>query len=153
MQKSLWTIALLFVAIGAPAHAGSIKYTATFACATCSLLPSVINNPVSFPSPYNLDVEWDGATFVFALKSSDAPGDFWSWFADSSGTFVVFTLVDNATIDGYTLLAPISSFQTRSSGKLTFTPVTSATPEPSSLLLFGTSLLALAPFRRKLFGR
>lgn len=29
----------------------------------------------------------------------------------------------------------------------------SATPEPSSLLLFGTSLLGLVPFRRKLFGR
>jgi hypothetical protein len=28
-----------------------------------------------------------------------------------------------------------------------------STPEPSSLLLFGTSLLGLAPFRRKLFGR
>jgi hypothetical protein len=27
------------------------------------------------------------------------------------------------------------------------------TPEPSSLLLFGTSLLGLVPFRRKLFGR
>jgi hypothetical protein len=27
------------------------------------------------------------------------------------------------------------------------------TPEPSTLLLFGTSLLGLAPFRRKLFGR
>ena len=27
------------------------------------------------------------------------------------------------------------------------------TPEPSSLLLFGTGLLGLAPFRRKLFGR
>jgi hypothetical protein len=31
--------------------------------------------------------------------------------------------------------------------------VTTTTPEPSSLLLFGTSLLGLAPFRRKLFGR
>jgi hypothetical protein len=30
---------------------------------------------------------------------------------------------------------------------------TTTTPEPSSLLLFGTSLLGLAPFRRKLFGR
>jgi PEP-CTERM motif len=29
----------------------------------------------------------------------------------------------------------------------------SVTPEPSSLLLFGTSLLGLVPFRRKLFGR
>jgi PEP-CTERM motif len=35
----------------------------------------------------------------------------------------------------------------------TATTSTSATPEPSSLLLFGTSLLGLAPFRRKLFGR
>jgi hypothetical protein len=36
---------------------------------------------------------------------------------------------------------------------ITFSPVSSATPEPSSLILFGTSLLGLAPFRRKLFGR
>ena len=28
-----------------------------------------------------------------------------------------------------------------------------ATPEPSTLILFGTGLLGLAPFRRKLFGR
>jgi hypothetical protein len=33
-----------------------------------------------------------------------------------------------------------------------YTPV-ATTPEPSSLILFGTSLLGLAPFRRKLFGR
>jgi PEP-CTERM motif len=32
-------------------------------------------------------------------------------------------------------------------------PTAAATPEPSSLLLFGTSLLGLLPFRRKLFGR
>jgi hypothetical protein len=31
--------------------------------------------------------------------------------------------------------------------------VAGATPEPSSLILFGTSLLGLVPFRRKLFGR
>ena len=35
----------------------------------------------------------------------------------------------------------------------TITPAVTSTPEPSSLLLFGTSLLGLAPFRRKLFGR
>jgi len=34
-----------------------------------------------------------------------------------------------------------------------FSSATTATPEPSSLLLFGTSLLGLVPFRRKLFGR
>jgi hypothetical protein len=36
---------------------------------------------------------------------------------------------------------------------VTFTTATSATPEPSSLILFGTSLLGLVPFRRKLFVR
>jgi hypothetical protein len=37
--------------------------------------------------------------------------------------------------------------------QLSLTNGVSMTPEPSSLLLFGTSLLGLAPFRRKLFGR
>jgi hypothetical protein len=37
--------------------------------------------------------------------------------------------------------------------QLSLTNGLSTTPEPSSLLLFGTSLLGLAPFRRKLFGR
>jgi len=32
-------------------------------------------------------------------------------------------------------------------------PVPDPTPEPSSMLLFGTGLLGLAPLRRKLFGR
>ena len=35
----------------------------------------------------------------------------------------------------------------------TFTYDTVATPEPASLLLFGTALLGLVPFRRKVFGR
>ncbi len=35
----------------------------------------------------------------------------------------------------------------------TITSNVSATPEPSSLILFGTSLLGLVPLRRKLFGR
>lgn len=36
---------------------------------------------------------------------------------------------------------------------LSLTDGVTTTPEPSSLLLFGTSLLGLVPFRRKLFGR
>jgi hypothetical protein len=36
---------------------------------------------------------------------------------------------------------------------ISLTPNSATTPEPSSLLLFGTSLLGLVPFRRKLFGR
>jgi len=37
--------------------------------------------------------------------------------------------------------------------ELSLTDGVTTTPEPSSLLLFGTSLLGLAPFRRRLFGR
>jgi hypothetical protein len=49
-----------------------------------------------------------------------------SCYGDNSGSYFL----------GYTVISNVS-----------------ATPEPSSLLLFGTGLLGLAPFRRKLFGR
>jgi hypothetical protein len=157
MRKSLWTIPilLLFVAIGAPAaHAGSTKYNATFACVpACSLLPVVTNNPVSFPSPYDLGVNWDGAAFFFVLNSGDAPGNLWAWTALSSDDTAVFQLFDLSTDDAYLQNATVSSSFNSLNGNLTFKPVVNSTPEPSSLLLFGTSLLGLVPFRRKLFGR
>jgi hypothetical protein len=89
MRKSLWVISivLLFAAIAASeANAGSTKYNASFTCVpACSLLPTVTNNPVLYPSPYDLGVSWDTATLVFALNSAggDAPGNSWTWKAIS----------------------------------------------------------------------
>jgi PEP-CTERM motif len=74
---------------------------------------------------------------------TDATG--WFWSLDTSGPGVAGQFYSN--MNG---VFPNSDgpYQMEVSG----TAVTT-TPEPSSLLLFGTSLLGLAPFRRKLFGR
>ena len=160
MRKSLWImLAALFVAIGAPAtHAGPIKYSATFNCPSTAPLcdGSTPTAPaVSFPSP-SLMVTWFGIPFDLVLVSADAPGDTYTWFAINEPMIndAAFGVSDLTTGFGITVNAPACITCGEANivgGTLVFTPVT--TPEPSSLLLFGTSLLGLAPFRRKLFGR
>ncbi len=59
-----------------------------------------------------------------------------------------FALAEAATTGGLLSFSEVGADST-----FTATTGTTTTPEPSSLLLFGTSLLGLAPFRRKLFGR
>jgi hypothetical protein len=49
-------------------------------------------------------------------------------------------------------LTPVVGVPDTFSFSYTYSP-SITTPEPSSLLLFGTSLLGLAPFRKRLFGR
>jgi hypothetical protein len=53
-----------------------------------------------------------------------------------------------STTDGTFILSDFGPQSTFSS-----TTAATTTPEPSSLLLFATSLVCLAPVRRKLFGR
>ncbi|HXN20368.1 MAG TPA: PEP-CTERM sorting domain-containing protein [Candidatus Binatus sp.] len=65
-----------------------------------------------------------------------------------SGTGLFNPELGFSTTDGSLIFSEVGPDST-----FTATTSTSATPEPSSLLLFGTSLLGLVPFRRKLFGR
>ena len=97
-----------------------------------------------FPDTGTADLMLGGTTCA-ATGSAPSPGD-WS----------VFT----ATCTGTAADAgdPIT-IQLNSSGdqgdfdEVVLSDNLPATPEPSTLILFGTGLLGLAPFRRKLFGR
>jgi hypothetical protein len=127
------------------------------------------------PGVYPMDflIESSTATAVANVLTVTPPGGF-SAIAFELGSFnggpFVVTLSDGTmfTINppvfngldffGFTSTSGISSITFDIPANDTFvidqgTIANVATPEPSSLLLFGTSLLALAPFRRKLLGR
>jgi hypothetical protein len=84
-------------------------------------------------------------TYWIELLAPSTDATLWSWSTDTSGPGVAGQFYSN--MNG---VFPNSDgpYQMEVSG----TAVT-ATPEPASLLLFGTSLLGLTPFRRKLFGQ
>jgi PEP-CTERM motif-containing protein len=160
MRKLLWIVlAAIIVGIGASnAHANTL-YTPTFTCTQVGGCTSVPTAPdVSFPSPTIINETWDGF-FNFGggniLPSPSSPTDTFTW-TNSVTTCVGcglngetieiagFSVVDATinvnsldAIDGVT--GPLVS----DSGTLTFTPVATATPEPSSvaLMLAGVGLV------------
>ena len=162
MQKSSWIIlAVMVAAIVAPkAQAGSINtYTLTYSASDADLygftfttVPISITGfsdallPAADISSYSLTgsrfvgcmltgfILYRGGTTINLIGGCEQSG--------LSGWGDGFKLADYITPGTYT-----GVFDT-----MQVTAVT-ATPEPSSLLLFGTSLLGLAPFRRKLFGK
>ncbi len=71
--------------------------------------------------------------------------------SDSGGTVGGFTCPSH--INELHVASGVFGFNASGLEGITFSLVSSATPEASSLILFGTSLLGLVPFRRKLFGR
>jgi hypothetical protein len=153
MRKSLWIIALLFAAIGAPnAHADS--YDPLFSCTAaingCTttgsngvpLFPSAA--PVSFPAP-TLIVTMDGASFAFSFQSTARYSDNYTWsmyelFQYVPGTYAVGMTITDSTFPSFSMdlvsvtipnvLNPDDLFK---SGDLTFLPT--STPEPSSIAL------------------
>lgn len=84
-------------------------------------------------------------TYWIELLAPGTDATQWFWSLDTSGPGVAGQFYSN-----FNGVFPNTNgpYQMEVSGT-----ATTATPEPSSLLLFGTSLLGLAPFRRKLFGR
>ena len=104
----------------------------TFSGEISLLGPSSMQIP---PSSFSFDAT--GTILTISWVSLTAPGTYHLKLTDFSCGSPTFC--GTSTIDPYTV-----SFQIQGA-----TP----TPEPSSLLLLGTSLLGLAPFRRKLFGR
>jgi hypothetical protein len=178
MRKSLWAIALLFVAIGAPAaRAGSVKWTFSGASATFSdPYPAgtdtitgsfLFNSATGYQS--HLSITLTGPVFpgTYTLVAPSLDSSLGAVLGYHGANYIGITFVDLFTSLSPDPLYAITIYDTTTSSTIAYTdtnfctgcvtgfavPTTAATPEPSSLLLFGTSLLGLAPFRRKLFGR
>src|ERR1700683_4428494 len=172
MRKSLWVIVLLFVAVGAPnAHAGSVKWTFSSASATFSdpyppgtdtITGSFIFNSATM-SLSNASITLTGP--VFAGTYTEAGPTSISCLCLAIGNFgpdsvgIVFSelftssspvpLLDITISNGSTTLAYTQTNYCPGCVTGTAVPTSvAATPEPSSLFLFGTSLLGLVPFRR-----
>ncbi len=187
MRRSLWFIALLFMA--APnAHAGDVTrdfhLSGTFA--DDSTVSGTLAIDVTDGKITAANLFYDGQTYnviqsqgpFFGLTSSGQtpiPVDYGFYLGSSSSTLpqLGLSMPGTSAVDsliGYeggslcSLNAEcgpdqegnfwLSAFETVNesyvlleSGQLV------ATPEPSTVILFGTALLGLVPFRRKLFGR
>jgi hypothetical protein len=183
MRKSFWLIGLAIMALGAPnARAGSeLNYSFSFTN-TKGNVPGTVtgeilgltNNAtgpaakvliISFPAgldsvfgpaPINatlwVDQFENSFTVVDGVVTSGA-----FWAEGSNPEELGSSLYINAGIGPYNYLNLDNNLNqvwgANGLAAANIQPLSVTTPEPSSLLLFGTSLLGLAPFRRKLFGR
>jgi hypothetical protein len=157
MRKSSWIIlALLLVAIGAPnARAGSIKYTFTGAGKWTGTHFTYVST-AGYLSYGETVVPTDGLAVLFGMDPTVLTSiqfvsptvilgsGGYDFLAAETGTYNIgapgiykfYNSYDGDTFQGSLVISNSTT-----------------TPEPSSLLLFGTGLLGLAPIRRKLFGR
>jgi hypothetical protein len=126
-------------------------------------LTSSANNPSTDSS--GCSGEASTPAYAFEIMSQTVTGcpskPVYDWLAEYITTspahtffsFLLFTAPGSDGIAQNLMPPPPGSTVVGQGFSWTIKPAVSATPEPSSLLLFGTSLLGLAPFRRKLFGR
>jgi hypothetical protein len=191
MQKSLWVVTLLFVAIAAPlARAGDISYNVNFTVGAGSVNGFIQTNGAVGTLSVGDIVSWnlllnDGVSTFDLMGTSNSVVDIVGTSLSATATDLFFNF-SNATGDVVDFQNPFIHsginflcFEGTAGGcsgnpssinllvnledtiqvlpeqgnQIVGIAGTSETPEPSSLLLFGTSLLGLAPFRRKLFGR
>jgi PEP-CTERM motif len=157
MRKSSWIIlALLLVAIAAPnARAGSITYSFTGAGKWTGTHFTYVST-TGYLSYGETVVPTDGIAVLFGMNPTvltsiqffDSTAIFGSggydFLAEETPAYNIGALGTYKFYNSY----GDDAYQ----GKLVISSV-AATPEPSSVLLFGTGLLGLVPFRRKLFGR
>jgi hypothetical protein len=158
MRKSLWVVlTLLLTSIAAPnAQAGSITYSFTGAGKWTGTHFTYVSTTGYLT--YGATVTpTDGLAVLFGMNPTTLtsiqffssteifgnPGGY-DFLAEETPAYNIGALGTYKFYNSY----GGDTYQ----GKLVISSV-AATPEPSSLLLFGTSLLGLAPFRRKLFGR
>ena len=126
-------------------------------------LTASANHP--FTNASGCSGESSTAAYSFELLSQTVPGcpssPVYDWAAEyittsPAHTYFSFNLFTSPGADQiYQNLAPPppGSVVVGQGFAWTITPAVTSTPEPSSLFLLATTLLGLAPFLRKLFGR
>jgi len=158
MRKSLWIIAVLFVAMGAPiAHAQT--FNADFTCAACAYVPIPTNNPITFPLTSGadiLDFTYDGYAASVNLMTGGAGdityGDTITWGIAENETQYFINIYDNGGYSQSTGFSSAEGIGAGEDGPLTFAPATAVTPEPStaSLMLIGLgSFVAMMVMRKR----
>jgi hypothetical protein len=122
--------ALCFAAPNAHADSFTPVFNTVGCTGTCHL-PTAPD--VTFPAPTTMKVTFDGRNWVEAILAGQLPGDSYTWFAHASGADLTFALVESpaTSCSGFSIVDLFSL----SCGQLTFAPVATATPEPSSLAL------------------
>jgi hypothetical protein len=135
-------LCLVFALYFAAPNAHADTETPTFTCddSSCVSIPTAPN--VSFPSPTSITETWNGITFTVPLAAGDVPSDSYRWanaiFACgaclTTGEALQFRLADTTTGDfpGGEIFN-VTGAVTVDGGNLSFAPVATATPEPSSL--------------------
>ena len=148
-------VCLVFALCFAAPYAQADSFTPVFTCSgSCLFLPTALD--VSFPSP-TLTITLAGTTFSLTLPAADLPGDAYRWNAttntDHGGELADFTIHDDtANTLTHVDLRPFDMHPNHFDGPLTFTPVATATPEPSSLAFMLSGVGIVFAMRKRSSG-
>jgi PEP-CTERM motif len=157
MRRSFWIFAAVFnLAIGVPS-AQAVTFTPTFSPASASA------GDVSFPSPTIFE-NWDIVSDSLMLAAGDHPGDTYTWsnsilpdamfpseLADYTLSITDVTTGDSPSVFGTVGINDLFFMGFGESGTLTFNPVASAVPEPSTwaMMILGFAGIGAMTYRRR----
>jgi hypothetical protein len=151
-------IGLLFALSLAGNNAQADTFTPVFNTTGCLAGPCLLPTApeVTFPSPTTMTVTLFGLSESVIIPSGFPPGDTYTWIATrltikSTPPFLIFEYGD-LTNGNASRPFTCESSTDRSCGQLTFVPVATATPEPTSLALVLSGIGLLFAMRKRSLG-